>query len=239
MVHHGRVRARLEPVLRVLSATILLGAATGAVIGGIGGRLAMRVLFLTSDDAVKGITSDDGFEIGRFSLSDTLGLVAFAAILGVLAALAYQVARPFVAPRLGRAEVPVMAVFFGVVGGALLVHRDGVDFTVLEPVGLAIALFVLLSAAFGAAASWLLRRAAATGWPDRWGWRRLGPPLVVLAFPPILVAALLAAAARWATDSADPAAPAWRLVRAGAFGVMAAGFAVAAVKLGRDTAFLT
>ena len=48
----------LEPHLRLLSATIIIGAVSGAVIGGLGGRLAMRILFLTSGDAVKGLTND-------------------------------------------------------------------------------------------------------------------------------------------------------------------------------------
>jgi hypothetical protein len=107
----------------------------------------MRILFLTSDDTVKGLTSDDGFEIGRFSLADTVGLVLLTAALGVIAALLYLVARPFVI-SLGPAVTPVMAVFYGVIGGALMVHTDGVDFTRLEPAALAIAMFVALCASF-------------------------------------------------------------------------------------------
>ena len=63
----GSQRLReVESLVRVVSATIVIGAGSGAVIGGLGGRLAMRILFLTSGDGVKGLTSDDGFEIGRF-----------------------------------------------------------------------------------------------------------------------------------------------------------------------------
>jgi hypothetical protein len=51
--------------MRQLSATILIGALVGGIVGGLGGRLAMRILFLTSGDPVKGLISDDGFEIGR------------------------------------------------------------------------------------------------------------------------------------------------------------------------------
>jgi len=47
---------------------VLVGAASGAIagalVGGIGGRLAMLLLRLTSPDAVTGMISDDGFEIG-------------------------------------------------------------------------------------------------------------------------------------------------------------------------------
>ena len=39
---------------------------------GIGGRIAMRVVFLTSNERVRGVTSDDGFEIGTFSAATIL-----------------------------------------------------------------------------------------------------------------------------------------------------------------------
>jgi len=70
------------------------------------------------------VSSDDGFEIGRSTLSDTIGLVIVTALIGVIAALLYLVARSFVA-RLGRAAVPVMALFYGVVGGAMMVTATG------------------------------------------------------------------------------------------------------------------
>ena len=67
---------------------------------------------MTSEGTVRGVTSDDGFEIGRFTRSDTIGLVVVTALIGVFAALLYFVARPFIA-RLGRAPVPAMALFYG------------------------------------------------------------------------------------------------------------------------------
>src|SRR3954452_21127700 len=82
----------LAPIIRLVSATIIIGAVGGAIVGGLGGRVAMRILVLTSDEGVKGVTSDDGFQSGRFSLSDTVGLVIIAMFIGVLAALLYLVA---------------------------------------------------------------------------------------------------------------------------------------------------
>ena len=95
------------------------------------------------------MTSDDGFEVGRFTRGNIVGLVIVTTFIGVLAALLYLVAHPFVA-RWGRARVPAMATFYGVVGGAMLVHTNGVDFKLLKPAVLAIALFVAISAGFGA-----------------------------------------------------------------------------------------
>jgi hypothetical protein len=235
----SRRRIGLGPTVRVLSATIIIGAATGAVIGGLGGRLAMRILFLTSDDAVKGLTSDDGFEIGRFTLADTAGLVVVTSVIGVIAALLLLVAWPFVS-RFGRATVPMMAMLYGVVGGAMMVHTDGVDFTVLEPAALAIALFVAICAGFGAAVAHLVGRAAAAdGWPRARRWWLLGPPLLVLLFPPVLVVAVLAAATNHADAVVSPDDGRWRTVSAGAVLAMLALFVLGAVDLARDTATLT
>jgi hypothetical protein len=234
----SRLWRQLEPVVRLLSATILVGAGAGAVIGGVGGRIAMRVLFLTSDDAVKGVTSDDGFEIGRFTLGDTLGLIVVTAFIGVLAALLFLVARPFV-ERLGRAAIPATALLYGVLGGAMMVHRDGIDFQVLEPVALAIVLFVAICGGFGAVVAALVIRAARTdAWPHRTSWWVLAPPLVLVLFPPFAAVALAAVAINWPATANGRATWVWKGVEAGAFAVMAALLVVGAVDLARDTAAL-
>jgi hypothetical protein len=228
------VRASLDPLARRVSATIIIGALTGAVVGGLGGRLAMRVLFLTTGDTVKGVESDDGFTIGRFTLANTLSLVLVTAVLGIAAALLYLAIHPFIGGFGGRA-VPMMALFYGIVGGALIVKPDGVDFVFLEPVALAIALFVLLPAAFGAIVSWLVNRAMADdGWPRRAPWWLLGPPLLVLALPPAFVLVLVVVL----TQAAGGVGRARRVIEAGAWMTMALLFAIAALDLARDTAEL-
>ena len=221
------------PSIRLVSATIIIGAVGGAIVGGLGGRIAMRILFLTSDDAVKGVTSDDGFEIGRFTLSNTVGLVIVTMFIGVLAALLYLVAHPFVA-RWGRARVPAMATFYGVVGGAMLVHTDGVDFKLLEPAVLAIALFVAISAGFGAVVAHLVGLAAADGaWPQTWPWWALGPPMLFLLVPPFLVVALVGFAVHHAATTTEPNARWWRVARIGALVVMATLFVLGAIDLAK------
>ena len=229
----------LAPSIRLLSGTIIIGAVGGAIVGGLGGRIAMRILFLTSDDAVKGVTSDDGFEIGRFTLSNTVGLVIVTTFIGVLAALLYLVAHPFLAGW-GRARVPAMAIFYGVVGGAMLVHTDGVDFKLLEPAVLAIALFVAISAGFGAVVAHLVGLAAADGaWPQTWPWWALGPPMLVLLLPPFLVVALVGVAVHHAGTTTEPTTRWWRVARVGALVVMAGLFVLGAVDIATDAAELT
>ena len=153
---------------RFLVRWVLLGLAAGAVggaiAGGIGGRLAMFVLRLTSPDAVRGVTSDDGFTIGRFTTS-TFALVVLTALLGSGVGLAYVAVRGFLPAK---ARVPLWAGTGAIVGGAMLVHSDGVDFTVLEPAWLACLLFVVVPAS----GAWLIAHFVER-W-SRWWWLRRG-----------------------------------------------------------------
>lgn len=71
---------------------VIAGAVAGLVWGGFGGRIAMRVVFLTSNDGARGLTSDDGFEIGTIS-SATMFLVAFSVIFGGIAGFAVGIIR--------------------------------------------------------------------------------------------------------------------------------------------------
>lgn len=230
----GDWRGDLARLVRLLSSTVVIGAVAGAVIGGLGGRLAMRILFLTTGDEVKGVTSDDGFEIGRFTFANSLGLVVVCTVLGVIAAMLYLLTQPFVA-RLGRGAVPAMAVFYGIVGGALMVNPDGVDFTALDPAALAIVLFVGICAGFGAAVSALVNRAEAHARDSSRSWWLVGPPLVVLLFPPLLLLTLVTSL----VQTGDRTTRVWRAVSGGAYAIMTGVFALSAVNLASDAAALT
>lgn len=121
------------------------GLLAGFVVGGIGGRLAMLLLRLTSSDGIRGIRSDDDFVIGRFT-TETLFLLGAATLLGATLAVGYLAVRRWLP---GRHRPLQAAIFLGLVGGAFVIHPDGVDFTLLDPLWLAVALFVVLPAGFG------------------------------------------------------------------------------------------
>ena len=140
-------RAILVAAGAALAPSLAAAAIAGFFVAGIGGRLAMFILRLTSGDRVVGLESDDGFIIGRFT-TDTFGLVlALTVGASIVAGPAYTIARLWFPQRW---RPLVFASFLGVLGGAGLVHTDGVDFTVLSPRVLAVALFVAIPAAFGA-----------------------------------------------------------------------------------------
>lgn len=169
-------------------AAALAGLVSGLLIGGVGGRLAMFVLRLTSSDAVRGIESDDGFVIGQVTL-DTVFLLLATTAGGIVLAVAYLIVRRWLP---GSRRPLLVAVFFGITGGAAFIEPGGVDFTFLDPKPLAIAFFVLLPAAYGAAmvvaTEWLIAR------PERMRGARVAALVVLL---PLLIGpfALVAVAA--------------------------------------------
>jgi len=148
------LREDLSIAARPVAAAAMAGALTGAVIGGIGGRLAMFVLRLTSDSALRGLKTDDDFTIGVFS-GETLFLVIVTAFLGVIGGLVYLAVRGWLPER---ARPWLFGALTGIVGGAQVIRPDGIDFTLLDPLWLAVAMFVLLPTAYGVAVSLLAER---------------------------------------------------------------------------------
>ena len=77
----------------------------------------MFLLRLTSDPALRGAQTDDGFTIGVFS-TETLFLLGVTAGLGILGGLFYLIVRGWIP---GHWRVVVMTVYVGLVGGAGLI----------------------------------------------------------------------------------------------------------------------
>jgi len=148
------------------------GAIAGFVVGGIGGRLAMLLLRLTSDDIVLGLTSDDGFEIGVIS-AQTFALLLLTTVLGAVNGLLYAVLRTAIP---GRLRLPLWTGVGALVGGSLFVHDEGVDFTLITPALLAIALFVLLPGVAAALVVLLVER-----WDREAAWRNRRFNVLVVA----------------------------------------------------------
>ncbi len=141
--------------MRHATTGLAVGGLVGLVVGGIGGRLAMLLLRVTSSPLLTGTDTDDGFEIGRFTVGGTLNLAIAGALLGGVAGLVYAVSRGFL-PARGR--VVAWTAFCGTVGGAAFVHADGVDYLLLRPLWLAVATFTVLPAVGGLAIAAVVER---------------------------------------------------------------------------------
>jgi hypothetical protein len=180
--------------LREIRATVLAGIWLGALVGGIGGRLAMLVLRLLSPPTVHGVTSDHGFFIGRVTLAGTSSLIAVCAVVGLIGAVAYRwVDSWLLGPRWFRQLTS--AVGAGAVVGSMLVQKGGVDFRLLRPLPLAVALFIFIPAVFGFFIGPLERTLAR---PDAWvnrgrrGW--ILPLVTVVVIPPMIIVVLFLSA---------------------------------------------
>ena len=138
----------IDATLTSVGVGAVAGTLAGFVWGGVGGRVAMRILFLTSDERLRGLISDDGFEIGRIS-GDTIFLLIFTSILGALAGLVYGLLRMLLRGPKWLVASAVGATVAAGAGGGLIVRADGIDFRVLEPLWLAVGLFLLIPGAWG------------------------------------------------------------------------------------------
>jgi len=141
-------------------ASVAAGVVAGALVGGVGGRLAMLVLRLTSSEELHGMKTDDGFEIGVVTF-DTVGLIAILAAAGAVNGALYAVLRRGIPARW---RLPIWTVFGAATGGATIIHDDGLDFTVIEPLVLAVVMFVALPGVASAVVVLLAER-----------WNRLEP----------------------------------------------------------------
>ena len=133
--------------VRYVLTSLMVALVTGVVcVGGLS-RLAMSLLASRNPQA-HGRLSDDGFEMGVVTLDGSMNLVVLGLGVGVVGWLVYLVARPLLfGPTWFRwfcLSVPP-----GVVVASRVVHPDGVDFTVLGPLWLAVGLFVAVPAAYG------------------------------------------------------------------------------------------
>jgi hypothetical protein len=189
-------RDDLDVSLRRLRAAIVGGFLAGVLVGGVGGRIAMLILRLTSTPAVRGFESDDGFVIGQIS-GATMFLLILTGVLGAIGGLVYLAVRNWIPVRW---RVAVAAVVVGAIGGAAIIDPVGLDFTVLGPLSLAVSTFVVLPAAYGALMSvWVERRLGAEHPPSN---AAVWVPCVLFALAigltgPTGVATLTAAAIAW------------------------------------------
>ena len=188
-------RDALVSLARTVSIGALSGALSGFVVGGVLGRLGMRLLAVTSPEARGGMTDDQAL-VGEITLSGTANLFLAVTSLGALAGLVYLWVRR-VLPKSMRGRVLSYGLFTGSVGGALFVHdHPSFDFTQLTPDWLTVSMFVALPLLFGIATSALTEiaeRPGGLGYRLPWG-VLLGAALVVCNVTLILSALFISAA---------------------------------------------
>ena len=220
--------------LTFLSPGILGGLICGALVGGVGGRLAMLVLRLTSSDSLHGTETDDEFIIGAVTAS-TVFLILLTALLGVAGGVVYLGVREWFPRR----WLPLLYGLLGATfGGSTIIRPGGTDFTALEPLWLAVVMFVFLPAAYGVIVSVVVERLKQgkrlIG--SRWRWAAVLPLLLMLVTGPIGAGILLVIGVVIAANRHGAVTRLWRstLVTWLGRGAYAAVVVATGVALGRD-----
>jgi hypothetical protein len=152
------------------------GAITGAVVGGLGGRLVMLVIRQASGGSVQGLLTDDGFRIGQFTTA-TVFLLTVAAGLGGATGGLYLLLRGAL-PRRGRAVM--WAAALGLYTGADILTPNKFDFAALDPKPFIIISFVLLPVAAALTIALTIERLLTV---EPWSRRGLTVVLVLGALP--------------------------------------------------------
>ena len=150
---------RPRPIWRVLIAAawaVGLGALSGLVAGGIGGRIVMRLIAL-ADPSSDGTFTDAKATVGEVTVDGTLTVLAFGAFAGAIAGLLYLGLRRW---------LPVPPAWNGVAyggftlvtAGLLFFDPSNADFQIFEPVLIVVVLFSALFFVNGLLLSGLMDR---------------------------------------------------------------------------------
>lgn len=136
----------------------VVGTATGVLVTGAGGRLAMRVLALTSPDATGRLTEAQAI-VGDITVNGTIALAIFGALPFAFASAAlYLLVAPWL-PR-GRLGGPTFGLVLLVTVGPFIdpLRPDNIDFDKVGPGWLSVLLFAALAVLQGAALAALAGR---------------------------------------------------------------------------------
>ena len=138
--------------LRETAIVVVGSGMTGALVGGLGSRLVMRLAALAAPEA-RGMLTENGNVVGEITLQGTIALMIIAGLSStVFGAGAFVVTRPW----LPRRTVPrglLFGVFLLALAGPAVIDARNADFVILGDRLLNVAMFSSLFIAFGLAAS--------------------------------------------------------------------------------------
>lgn len=168
----------------------LFGAiVAGVLVIGLGGRLMMRVMAATSPATAQGAITDMDAVVGQVTVAGSVGFVAF---VGVGAGLIGWLLRLVL-----RRWLPDQSMWAGLVGagigagllarGSSLLEPDSIDFVILSPAWLAVALILALIVTFGMVLG-VLTDLLAERWPEPTNVAQglwLLPLVTVVVVPPL------------------------------------------------------
>ena len=147
--------ATLIAFARHLGMATLAGIITGVLVGGLLGRIVMRISGFMAGPALVGVTTENGNRVGDITLAGTLALVVFVGLAsGAIGGVLYALLEPWLRP---------LRPWHGLAYGLALLAAAG--FTTLDPANfdftrfgvpaLNVAMFAALFVIFGVLTAWL------------------------------------------------------------------------------------
>ena len=139
-------------ILRDISVGGIASLISGTLVLGLGGRMVMFFSRLLHPEAI-GRFTENGNEVGVFTVEGTVGLLLFGGVAsGLIAAPVWVVMKPWIPRKWAVVGLGAIAI-----GGFQLVSSDNRDFDILEGPALDIVLLLALVFVFGAVLSALDR----------------------------------------------------------------------------------
>jgi hypothetical protein len=151
--------SRTGEVLRDIARGGISGVVAGIVVGGLGGRLVMRIAAMLHPDAVGAVT-ENGNRIGDITPGGTLALVLFGLIACAMAGAVWVIVSPWIPGRAGMRAWLAAGVAIAVGTPVLIIGRNP-DFVILDHDPAVVAMLVALVGTIG------LSIALLDGWLDR------------------------------------------------------------------------
>lgn len=135
------------------TAIVVVGCGiAGALVGGVGSRLVMRLAALAAPE-VRGALTENGNVVGEITVAGTIGLMIFGGVSSAIFGTgAYTVARPWL-PRSAVARGLLFGGFLLALMGSTIVDPGNADFVILGDRALNVVLFSALFLVFGLVAS--------------------------------------------------------------------------------------
>lgn len=145
----------LVGVARRVGTASLAGIAAGVIVGGVLGRVVMRISGFTAGPALVGVHTSNGNRVGDITFAGTLALVVLVGLAaGLIGGLVYAVVEPWlrrVRPWHGLAYGVALLLAYGFT----VLEPSNFDFRRFGPAALNVAMFAALFVIFGAATAWL------------------------------------------------------------------------------------
>ena len=127
------------------------GLLTGLVVGGVGGRIFMRIAGAAASDRVQGFGTEAGFSIGEVTFVGSFFLVLFiGTFTGVAGAILYAAYSPWIAWAGRFRGLAFGVILFGATSATSdVMNPDNIDFFILGNSVLLVSLIAVLFMAFG------------------------------------------------------------------------------------------